>query len=212
MPANYFRLVFLTLLAPMLLCAGTILHQSPLTVLMDFEAPHSDASLQALRLSLNQLLSPTGLLIDIQLKDDLPTNPQFGQLVMFKMKGSCSLNPMPLAIPPDERGPLGMAYTSDGAVLHFGEVECDRVRHCIQRILGFNASLKNQQTYGSALAVVIAHEVYHMLGNATKHTRDGITKAQLSPSELIDSELKIPAIALSKLQKIRVAVHSENNE
>jgi len=176
---------------------------SPLTVLMDFELPHSETSLKALSYSLNKLLSPSGMSVNVQLKADLPVNPQFGQLVVFKMKGSCSLDPRSTKarVPAPDVGPLASAFTSDGEVLHFGEVQCDRVRRSLQRLPGFSGSLKNQQTYGSALAIVIAHEVYHMLGNATQHTRDGVTKAELSASELFDSRLAFPASAVSTLQK-----------
>lgn len=175
----------------------------PLTVLIDFEAPHSDTSLKALSDSLNKLLSPGGISVNVQLKADLPLNPQFGQLVVFKMKGSCSLNPLPSAAksPMADIGPLASAFTSDGEVLHFGEVQCDRVRRSLQRIPGFSRSLKNQQAYGSALAIVIAHEVYHMLGNATQHTRDGLTKSELSASELFDSRLILSPSAVSTLRR-----------
>jgi hypothetical protein len=173
---------------------------------MDFEAPHSDASLKALSVSLNKLLSPSGLSVDVQLKADLPPNPQFAELVVFKMKGSCSLDPRLSSAKPDV-GPLAAAYTSDGQVLHFGEVQCDRVRRSLQHVRGYSGSLRNQQAYGSALAIVMAHEVYHMLGNATRHTRDGLTKAQLSASELSDSSLALPPSAVLTLQQSVLPTH-----
>ena len=191
------RLLSVSMLASMFLCAGS--PNSPLTVLMDFEAPHSEASLRSLRLGLSRLFNPTGLKVDVQLKDELPEHAQFGQLVVFKMKGSCSMSPLPIGALSDERGPLAMAYTSDGQVLHFGEVECDRVRHSLQRILGSNSSLKSQQTLGAALAVVIAHEVYHMLGNARAHTSKGLTKSGLSASELMNPRLSLPPGAIEAI-------------
>jgi hypothetical protein len=204
MNAATFLFLALPLLAPMFLSAGATLNP-PLTVLMDFEAPHSEASLTALRGSLDRILSPGGIVVDVQLRADLPKNPQFGELVVFKMKGSCSMSSRPLPTAPDELGPLAMAYTSDGEVLHFGEVQCDRVRRSLQRVLGFNSSLKSQQTYGSALAVVIAHEVYHMLGNVREHTQKGITKAELSASELMDSNVTLPAGIIPSVQKYLLA-------
>jgi hypothetical protein len=193
------RLLFALSLAPMLLCAGSV--RSPLTVLVDFESPHSDASLQSLQHSLSRIMRPSGISVKIQLRSDLPKDPQFGQLVVFKMKGSCTMSQLPIAALSDERGPLAMAYTSDGEVLHFGEVECDRVRHSLQRILGFNSSLKSQQTFGSALAIVMAHEVYHMLGNARYHTRKGLTKPSLSASELMNPDPSLPPGALSAIEQ-----------
>jgi hypothetical protein len=193
------RCLFASLLAPMLMCAGSL--RSPLTVLVDFESPHSDTSLRSLQDSLSEIMRPSGISVKVQLRSSLPQNPQFAQLVVFKMKGSCTMSPLPIAALSDERGPLAMAYTSDGQVLHFGEVECDRVRHSLQRILGFNSSEKSQRTYGSALAIVMAHEVYHMLGNAMSHTPQGLTKPALSASELMNPDPMLPPAALSAIQQ-----------
>lgn len=204
MPAVGVRFAMIALLAPLLgYGAGNARLKPPLTVLMDFEAPTADttdASLTALRSGLRQLLGPSGYEVDVQLKSNLSSDAHFGQLVVFKMKGSCRLDPMPVPFIPDELGPLASAYTSDGEVLHFGEVECDRLRHCLQRVLGFSASVQNQQTYGSALAMVIAHEIYHMLGNEKSHTSKGLTKPALSAEDLVHGYLVLPPAALSALQ------------
>jgi hypothetical protein len=205
MNAATYRFFVLFLLAPLFSCAGTVAHP-PLTVLMDFEAPHSETSLRSLRLSLSHLLAPSNFAVDVQLKSDLPDHPQFGELVVFKMKGSCNIESSRVGPMYDERGPLALAYTSDGQVLHFGEVECDRVRHSLQRILGRNASIKSQQAYGTALAIVVAHELYHMLGNARIHTHEGLTRPELSAADLTNSGLAMSPIALETINK---PLHSE---
>jgi hypothetical protein len=193
------------LLAPLSLCAGVAtakptLDKPPLTVLMDFDSPHSETPIPSLRRSLSRLLTYGDISVDLEMKEDLPAKPQFGQLVIFKMKGSCSMNPVASDLRRSPSGPLAMAYTSDGQVLHFGEVECDRVRLALEKILGFGGSRRNQETYGAALAIVIAHEVYHMLGNATRHTRDGLTKAALSAAELASPKLAYSADAAARLK------------
>lgn len=194
------HILVLSFIAPLVLFAGNTAHP-PLTVLVDFEAPHSEASLHSMTESLNQLLSPGNISVDVQIKSEIPEHAQFGELVVFKMKGSCSLKPEPAVPTYDERGPLAMAYTSDGQVLHFGEVECDRVRNSLRRILGANSSLKSQQAYGSALAIVMAHEVYHMLGNVRNHTHRGLTKAELTASELIDRKTSMSPVAFEAIER-----------
>jgi hypothetical protein len=180
---------------------------SPLsvTVLVDFEKPHSEVSLNAMRAGLSALLAPAGIVTDVAIKSDLPPHPQFAELVVFKMKGYCTMDTqaVPIGAVLDERGPLALAYASDGEVLHFGEVECDHIRRSLERLLGAAASLKNQNAMGRAMAKVIAHEIYHMLGNAKEHTHKGITKTSLSADELLDGSLKLPADALSVLGRLR---------
>ena len=158
-----------------------------------------------MRESLTALMAPAGIVTDVAVKSDLPPYAQFAELVVFKMKGYCTMDAqaIPIGAVLDERGPLALAYASDGEVLHFGEVECDHIRHSLGRLLGVAASLKNQTAMGHAMAKVIAHEIYHMLGNNKEHTRKGLTKTSLSADELLDGSLKLPAAALSVLDKSR---------
>jgi hypothetical protein len=165
------------------------------TVLVDFEKPYSTASIDAMRQELQTLFAPSGLKIDLRLKNQLPPGSEFNQLVVFKMKGACSMVAMPIGALSDERGPLAMTYSSDGELLHFGEVECDRVRQSLQRVLGKGYPEKRQTALGMALGVVVAHEMYHMMANAKGHTAAGITKHSLSTDEMLDGDLSIPGVA-----------------
>lgn len=173
------------------------------TVLVNFEKPHSEVSLTALRHELSELLEPAGVAVDVMLKSELPNHPEFSELAVFEMKGSCSMNNAPISPGdlPDERGPLAMAYASDGQILHFGEVECDRVRHCLQRITGRGSPEKHQAAFGKALGIVIVHELYHMIAGAKAHTKVGLTKESLSAQELLNSEVSLPRIILESLRR-----------
>jgi predicted nucleotidyltransferase len=173
------------------------------TVLVNFEKPHSEVSVKALQHELTELLEPVGVTVDLMLKSDIPKNPEFSELAVFEMKGSCSMSNTPRSFDdlPDERGPLAMSYTSDGQVLHFGEVECDRVRQCLQRITGRSEPEKHQAAYGKALGIVIVHELYHMIAGAKGHTKGGLTKESLSAEELLDSKLSLPRLVLDALKR-----------
>ncbi len=172
-----------------------------LTVLVDFEKPHSTVSVEALRQELKELLEPAGITTTVMLKSEMPASPQFSEVVVFEMKGSCSMNTAPVTLSglPEERGPLGLAYESDGQVLHFGEVECDRVRRCLQRVTRGGHPLQHEAEYGAALGIVLAHEIYHMIAGAKEHTKDGLTKESLSAGELLSGQLSIPEVVREAL-------------
>jgi hypothetical protein len=177
------------------------------TVLVNFEKPHSAVSVAALRHELRELLEPAGIAVDVMLRSEMPVSPQFSELVVFEMKGSCSMNvaPVDLGGVLDERGPLGSAYLSDGEILHFGEVECDRVRRCLQRVTRGGSPEAHQAEYGAALGIVVAHEIYHMMAGAKEHTKDGLTKESLSARELLDGMLSIPGTVREALRRDSVA-------
>lgn len=177
--------------------------RQPVTVLVDFEKPHAAFSIRALERELQSLLEPVGFIIDVQLKSDLPPSPEFADLVIFKMKGSCTMSELrlPIGALSDERGPLAMAYASNGEMLHFGAVECDRVRESLQRLLGRANPERHQAVFGTALGLIMAHEMYHMMANSSAHTKTGFTKSSLSARELLAGDLTLPAVAQQAVRR-----------
>jgi hypothetical protein len=160
-----------------------------ITVLLDFEKPHSHVPLKAMQSELQSILSGAGVSLDLRIKDELPPDPQFGDLLIFKMKGHCGTEQLPIGAILDERGPLAWTYSSDGEMLSFGEVACDRVRISLQRLFGPGSADMHSAVYGRALARVVAHEMYHMLANSSVHTKDGVTKSSLSARELAEDPM-----------------------
>jgi hypothetical protein len=160
------------------------LDPQPVTVLMEFTGTRSAASLSALKSELQTILSDSHLKIDLELKSDWPDTPVSGDLLLFKLKGACTMNAVPIGALSDERGPLAMTHAVNGELLPFGEVECDRVRTALQRTVGRGNPEAHQAEYGIALARVMAHEIYHMLEKSAAHTKDGLSKEALSSLEL----------------------------
>ena len=168
---------------------------SKITVLVSFDHPYSRQSFAAMKSQLQSVLNSVGLRLEVRDRNEVLPNAEFPELVVFQMKGHCTMDALPVAALSDERGPLAMAYSSDGQVLPFGEVECDTVRMSLQRIVGQGDSIRYQPVLGNALGYVMAHELYHMLANASRHTHAGVTKESLSARELLDGHLSLPEIA-----------------
>ena len=176
---------FCCLLTTVGLCVGNPSPDpQPVTVLVEFTGKRSATSLDALKSELQTILSDSHLQIDLQLRNNWPDAPVSGDLLLFKMKGTCTMNAMPVGALSDERGPLAMTHSVNGELLPFGEVECDRVRTALQRTVGRGNPEAHQTEYGIALARVMAHEIYHMLEKSAAHTKDGLSKEALSSVEL----------------------------
>ncbi len=189
------------LLLFVLVVAGTAADPS-LTVVLDYEQPHSRSSFEAMQSELKSLLERAGLSLQLRDKATLAPNTEFGDLVIFKMAGRCDATPVPFAALSDERGPLAMAYTADGEILPFGEIRCDRIRLSLERTFGRGLpSEPNRLAYGSALAKVMAHEIYHMLARDARHTKTGLTKKALSSHELFESNSALPDRAISGITR-----------
>jgi hypothetical protein len=156
-------------------------------------------SLQVMENEVSVLLKATGVALDWQMKNQVRANTEFAELVVIKLTGHCTTETV--AMPMDEQGPLAFAYSSDGEILPFGEVECDRVRSSLRRLLGFRDHRNDEVLLGRALGRVLAHEMYHMLANDRKHAKSGVTRDRLTAEELTGSSLEFAAKAADEMRK-----------
>src|SRR5713226_9384363 len=92
------------------------------TVLLDFDQPHSDDSVRAMRAEAQHLLTGSGIDLDVKLRSEVPANAEFSDVLVFKMTGRCTMDLTPVDLTPvdltpvdpapillDERGPLAEA-------------------------------------------------------------------------------------------------------
>lgn len=176
-------------------CCAILFHglacyaQSPrplLTILLRFDHPGSSTSTAAMKHEIQYLL---GKDIDVQFGAEIGAGVTSGRLVVFRMLGSCSMD-QPLQHQRSGRA-LGFTYVSDGIVLPFGQLECDRIRASIQR-LDRSTPRERQLQLGQAMGRVLVHELYHMLSGSSEHTKDGLTKQALSPRDLTANVKDLP--------------------
>ena len=168
--------------------AETVVNRVPqLTVLLSIEEKVSDTALLELKSELNTIMKDTGRKLNVRLREDSQPNESFEDLVLVKLKGSCTMQrTLPFM---DERGPLAWSHSTDGAILPFAEVSCDRIARSVRAAL-WGGELREADRYlGRALGRVLAHELYHILGKTHEHNADGsIAKEALSAKQLISDK------------------------
>ncbi len=171
-----------------------------ITVLLQFEAAPSNTSISALNSELRKILFSSNSAVHLNLRTEPLNGVVDGDLIIFKMRGSCTMDALPVAALSDERGPLAMTHIVDGEILPFAEVECDRVRQSVQRTWGRDNPRMHEIQYGAALARVMAHEMYHMLTRSTIHQSSGVTKSALSSQELSTGTIRLSRPARAALE------------
>lgn len=174
--------------------------RNPLTVVLDIKDSHYSAdSLAAMKSETQRIFDKTGMTFDWRLKDELPPHAQFANVVVFTMVGTCRMDMTPVLF--DERGPLAFTYSSDGEVLSFGEVQCDRIKASLQRSHEPALAVRHHSNtaFGVALGRVVAHELYHMLSDEGVHTSDGVTSRSLTADQLVSGRLRLDALALRRI-------------
>jgi len=170
-----------------------------LTILLEFDSPVAPNALNELKKESETVLKNTGLHLAWSLREDYNPADSASDLVIVKFKGHCAMENYAQLI--DERGPLAWTYSTDGEVLPYSEVSCDKVRNSIRRAMHGGDYARGDALLGRAVGRVLAHELVHILANTKQHGKEGVAKTSLSPANLIAERLKLEEADVLRVSK-----------
>lgn len=171
------------------LAIGTLRADSlpQLTVLLNVDGKASPAALNELKTELNELMKETGRRLDVRLRHEAAVHEVFDDVVLVKLKGKCTIDRFVPFM--DERGPLAWTHSTDGNIMPFAEVACDRIASAVAGALYGQERKQADRLLGRALGRVLAHELYHILGKTHEHNPDGsLAKEAVSAKQLISDK------------------------
>jgi hypothetical protein len=79
---------------------------------------------------------------------------------------------------------------SDGTILPFSDVDCDKIRRFIGPEVRSLTSADRDIAYGRAMGRVLAHELYHVFTNTTRHASWGVAKAFYTSKDLVSDKFQ----------------------
>jgi hypothetical protein len=170
--------------------------QPALTIVLEFQGPHSDRSIDEMKHELETVMKGTGLTFDWRTRGQAG-GESFANLVLVRFKGKCVLEPVPYLY--DERGPMAFTYSTDGEVQPFSEVACDRVVAAARSAMSGGDFAHADLLLGRALGRVVAHELIHILSKSGEHGREGVAQPALSGLRLIAPELHLSNADLERI-------------
>ena len=120
----------------------------------------------------------------------LTTGIELDRPVQVRLMGRCSLAGVPEKSS-RQPGPYAWAHVSDGRVLPFIEVDCDRIRTALFSTMWGEDFQHRDFLLGRALARIIAHELHHVLDNAVHHSQEGLAQPRLTAASLIRGDARL---------------------
>lgn len=171
----------------------------PLTLVVESESPIAPQALKSMQKELANILARASVKVDWVMRSDFKLGSEAEDLVLVKFKGSCRMEMTPALL--DERGPLAFTHTTDGEVLPFSVVLCDKVRVAAQSAMWGGDYARGNELFGRALARVLAHELYHILGKEEGHGKDGVARRALSGQQLISDRLELAPSDAAKMHR-----------
>jgi hypothetical protein len=129
-------------------------------------------------------------------------------LAVITFKGRCDA--VGLSTRSRFEGALGWTHVSDGQILPFTDISCDRIRQFTQPGLLAVRPDDRAAKFGRALGRVLAHELYHIFANTMRHGSLGVAKESYSMHDLLADDFQFQAreSRMLRTNRQRAAVES----
>ena len=192
MKAVFFCLVLGVVLAP----AQVPENSAPTIALyVGFQHEPPGPVLESMEKEVGVILSPMAAHFEWRSLDAVSPGDSAQDLAVAKIKGKCNPEAPPLFLAP---GSLGFTHVSDGVVLPFCEVDCDRIRSYLGVALSRLEATDRAVDFGRAVGRVLAHEFYHIFAHTREHELGGLGKPNVSVRELMAAKFRLEEGALPR--------------
>ncbi len=159
----------------------------------DFQHQPPEAVQEALEQETTTILEPMGETIEWRPLAKVRPGDVAVDLAVLSFKGSCDLSvPAPKE---SESRTLGLTHISDGVILPFSDIDCDRIRGFLDRELHSVPAEEREQRFGRAVGRVVAHELYHIFANTTHHASSGVARSTFTARELTSESFRLDEAA-----------------
>jgi hypothetical protein len=178
---------------------------APLRIYTEFRNEPAPAIESSLESELSTLVAPIGLAVEWRSL----AAPRYGEasaaLVVVTFTGRCEA----VRLEPHRatNGPLAWTHISDGVILPFVDVDCDRLHDLLQSKLMQVDARRRDTLLGRAMARVLGHELYHVFAETRHHGKGGVGQPAFSAGELLSSdfnfgEREFRTLCTSKLRSL----------
>lgn len=153
-------------------------HMPTIAVFLSFDNPAAEISVDSMKQEAGKVLLTAEIALDWRSLQENRGDEPADALAVLRFKGTCQSG---TTSPDDDTALLGrivLASTkiSDGRVLPFGEVECDRIRDYISHMQSGSAS-QREHLLGRVLGRIVAHELFHIVARTARHSHSFPTQS-----------------------------------
>lgn len=165
------------------------LQLAPITLYTQFQKSARQPVLDALRDEVEAILAPGGFRFEWRELSAAASAGTAVELAVVTFRGACDVT-SPLPHGADTRA-LGFTSITDGEILPFTTVDCDRTRSFLTRALLRLPGAEREMAFGRALGRILAHELYHIFAGTQRHASSGVAKEAYSVSDLMGDDFQL---------------------
>jgi hypothetical protein len=180
---------FLCLALSALPALGQPVAVAPLALFTLFQPQPSPVMVASIRREVGDIMAPLGFPFEWWSIDGAQINQEAAELAVITFRGNCSS--ANLLIATTTPGPLGLTHISNGEVLPFADVDCDRIRDFLRKDLLRVSANEREHLLGRAVGRVLAHELFHVFVGTTHHGTSGVAEPAFTERELMSDRFRL---------------------
>ncbi len=161
----------------------------PIAIYYEFQHEAPAPVLDSLKQEVACILSPGGPPFEWRLLSGVRAGDVSEELAVVTFKGNCEVSEL---VPQRMTGgSLGRTHVTEGTVLPFCDVDCDRIRAFVGRSLVALAAKEREKAFGRAVARVLSHELYHVFAQTVHHDPTGVARSSFTVKELMAPKFRL---------------------
>lgn len=194
-----------TVLLAVGIAASALAQTHTISVFTDHRSKQPAETASEMQRELARVLQPLDIRLSWHETGVKPVPNDANQVVILNYRGACSMSDSAPAakdrVALDSRS-LASAPVSDGRVLPFVTVECDKLRDWLRPKLGGLKTEQRQELLGRAMGRLIAHEFYHIMAQTKHHASEGVGQSCFSLRELLSERFDFDRVTLAQMRPL----------
>jgi hypothetical protein len=176
---------------------------SDVLVYLDAGSNADSVSLGYMRHETEALLRTAGYHVDWLNAHGTQQPDTTANLIVLRLIGTCAAPPGQSVAAPFAEGLSHLATTSmvDGRILPYSQVDCQSLTRLLSVPLNPDGPARRNYLYGRAMGRLVAHELYHILGQTVEHSRGGVGKQCFTLADLTAEVFEFEPGALAQLRR-----------
>ena len=179
-----------------------------LAIFLTSDVTIAPAAFSEMKLELGHLLSAAAIRVDWHDPAVKSGGVEDDYSAVVRLRGSCRPAEPTARFQTAVRGPFPLASSAmaDGVVLPFAEVDCAALNAFLGPSLWRASDQIRESHYARAVARLMAHEIYHVIGQTHEHARAGIAEPAFTVAELLSDHFEFTEDTLSEIHPVPDAV------
>ena len=176
-------------------------HEKKLVIFLTSDSAIAPEASSELKREVSDLLQPAAIRVEWQDPAVDRGGAENDYSAVVHLRGSCHPAEPSTRFEHAVSGPFTLASSavSDGVILPFGDVDCAALNSFLGPALWSEPDQARERMYARAVARLMAHELYHVVGQTAAHARSGVAEPAFTVTELLSDHFEFAESTLDEL-------------